>query len=99
MTAEMTEQTVEIGALDVLVPGDWFDVLADDDEVAARQRFDALVRTTVPRAGDPQREALIRALLDWSSFCSMAAPCCTESSTRRCPTAPGTPPGTSSPGP
>lgn len=52
-------------AVDLYVPGDWFDVLADETVDAARKRFADLVDQSYPRADPSHRAAFVQVLLDW----------------------------------
>lgn len=54
--------------VDLFVPGDWFDVLADDTAEAARKRFADLVDQSYPQADSNQREVFVQVLIDWREF-------------------------------
>lgn len=55
-------------SVDLLLPGDWFDLLADETAEAARERFADLVTRSYPRADATTCNALVQAMLDWRKF-------------------------------
>ena len=56
------------GAVDLVVPDDMFDLLAPEDDAAARERIADLVARTFPRMDEAARGSMTDALMSWRAM-------------------------------